>query len=388
MEAMDIKMVSLTVLPTELLLTLADRLHNIEDYTNLSSTCRRMRSALAGAQPGTILRLAAAQSSTFFRPSPDFLVVATARELGDWARESATNEETLALTFQSGMEGVLDLAVRHCGLTLQRIRELYAMRFSIINPVANIIDQCVGTQWYAQPDFWNTVDDAYTIDADPTSTLFHLAIYGELFGPDLAAYLEGDRASSSRRALSVETRLEYIKYCVPDFACELHGSIDAWDTRSAGGTLDPRRDVKPVGPYLRNSKGVYAGNVRNNNIGLVWTLKSAHWRPHWRQARRQAGCNDFQDGFADDWWYDEDDQSDWRQRLWENVMVCQGLEGLGIIRPELQDGWLERIREWRAKIAALERKPEAIKVGRQATYDYPFLLGDLRICASGYVGGT
>lgn len=66
-------------------------------------------------------------------------------------------------------------------------------------------------------------------------------------------------------------------------------------------------------------------------------------------------------------------------------MICQGL---GIIRPELQDIWMERIREWRAKIAALEREPKTIKVGRQATYDYPLLLGDLRICASGYVAGT
>lgn len=69
-------------------------------------------------------------------------------------------------------------------------------------------------------------------------------------------------------------------------------------------------------------------------------------------------------------------------------MVCQGLEGLGMMRPELRDSWVPKIREWRDKIAALEHELEWIRVGRQATLEYPFLLGDLRICGSGYVSGS
>lgn len=49
---------------------------------------------------------------------------------------------------------------------------------------------------------------------------------------------------------------------------------------------------------------------------------------------------------------------------------------------------LDKVRDWKDKIANLDKPPEAMKVGRQTTYDFPFLLGDLRICGSGYVSGT
>jgi hypothetical protein len=105
---------------------------------------------------------------------------------------------------------------------------------------------------------------------------------------------------------------------------------------------------------------------------------------------RSLAGPDFQEDFQDDWWFVEDEhrERDWRQRMWEAVMVCQGLEGLGMIRPELQDQWVEKAREWRERISRLEREPELIRVGRQATLEYPFLLGDLRILAGGYVAGT
>jgi hypothetical protein len=99
------------------------------------------------ATPQQILRLAAASSRIFFRPSPHFLVAATARELGNWARRSIDNEQQLAARLEDGLDGLLELALRHCGLTVERIRELYEMRFSLINPVTDIIDKCVGSQW-------------------------------------------------------------------------------------------------------------------------------------------------------------------------------------------------------------------------------------------------
>lgn len=72
----------------------------------------------------------------------------------------------------------------------------------------------------------------------------------------------------------------------------------------------------------------------------------------------------------------------------EAIMISQGLEGLGMIRPGLQDDWIEKIRGWKEKIASLEKEPEWTEVGRQATLEYPFLLGDLRICGSGYGCGS
>jgi hypothetical protein len=373
---------TLLSLPKDILILLPDYIHNIEDYTNLSSTCTALRDCMNTASPGTILRLAAAQSTTFFRPSPHFLVTATARELGDWARESATNEAELASRLGDGIDGLLDLSLEHCGLTMERIRQLHLQRFSIINPVTDLIDKCVGSQWYATPDFWHGgADDAYTIDADPPATLFHLALYGELFGPDFEAFL--DPAGQSARRLSVETRLEFIKYCVPDYAT-FDCQKGARGVRMPDGQIDPRRAVKPTGPY---AEGVEPCREQNN-IALVWVIQSSRWKPNWRAMRARAGVTDFQSDFADDWWYDPDGEQDWKQRMLEAIMICQGLDGLGMIRPGLQDGWVEKIRAWKEKIASLEKEPQWTKVGRQATLEYPFLLGDLRICGTGYVCGT
>lgn len=208
--------------------------------------------------------------------------------------------------------------------------------------------------------------------------MFHLIIYGELFAPDLDAFLEGD---AQKRRLTVDTRLEFIKYCVPDFACHLKGRAES---------SDPRRAVKSTGPYaLWSLDGSYEVFPKNNNLALTWVIRSARWRPHWRAVRDKAGP-DFQADFVDEWWADEagGDSGDWRQRLWENVMICQGFEGLEMIREDTQDRWIPKIREWREKIAGLEREPLIVKVGKQTTLEIPYLLGDLRCCASGYVSAT
>jgi hypothetical protein len=72
---------TLRSLPGDILVMLPEYLHNIEDYMNLSSTCRALRNNMSNPKPNILLKLAAASSRIFFRPSPHFLVAATGREL-------------------------------------------------------------------------------------------------------------------------------------------------------------------------------------------------------------------------------------------------------------------------------------------------------------------
>ncbi|KAI1746723.1 hypothetical protein F4782DRAFT_523620 [Xylaria castorea] len=376
--------IRLLSLSLDILIILPEYLHTIEDLMNTASTCRALRAVMATATPKVILRLAVAQARVFFRPSPHFLATAAARQLGNWARESAANEKELAIKMGEGIDGLLDLALDHSGLTMERIRELHLLRFSLINPVTDIIDQCVGKQWSQTPNFWVTVDDAHTISAEPSETLFHLAMYGELFAPDFEAILNRD---ANARRLSVETRLEFIKYCVPDFVCFQDGHMTARDVHMPDGSVDPRRRVKATGPYAPLQDGKKRRNF-DNNLALTWVIRSGRFRPRYAEIRAKAGVTDFQEHFDDRWWYGEALDQDWRQRLLEDIMMCQGLEGLGMLRPDTQDQWMEKIREWRDKIAKLDREPPLTQVGRQATLEYPYLLGDLRICVSGYHGGS
>ncbi|KAK8128057.1 hypothetical protein PG984_009165 [Apiospora sp. TS-2023a] len=409
---------TLLSLPPEILALLPDHLQTIEDLLNTGSTCRALRNATDAARPSTILRLAAAQTRIFFRPSPHYLVTAAARELGHWARKSEANEQRLALSMREGLDGLLELAAGDagCGLTMARIRELHEMRFSLMNPVTDIIDKCVGQQWYEIPDFWDGgASDAYTIDSAPSETLFHLAIYGELFGPDLDALLDPD-THKEHRPLTPETRIEYIKYGVPDSATHACGHFDPKRTRITTPP-DPRRMVHATGPYSGNDYRP------QHNLALTWTINSSRFRPRLAEMRNKvAGVPEFREDYDPGWWYVEMDhahnvvigeyapgssrsgslgsteyQNTWRQRMWENVMVCQGLEGLQMLLPGKGGGgettarrerWADKVRGWRRQIEELEREPALVKVGRQATLVSPYLLGDLRICVSGYVPGS
>jgi hypothetical protein len=376
---------SLLDIPHDIIVTLPDYLHDIEDYKNLSSTCRTLRVYLAATSPKTLLRLTVAASSTFFRPSPHFLVAGVARQLGDWARLSPSNEDVLARTFRGGVDAVLALCLEHCGLTMEGVRDLHAMTFSVVNPVTDIIDKCVGEQWYATPNFWDGgVDDAYTIDVDPPETLFHLAIYGEFFGPDLDIIL--DRQPDGKHALGVETRLEYVKYCIPDWAC-YSCQNGACDVELPDGSIDPRRLVLGTGPYEDYGRHNVNVVLHGSQIGLNHLLESSRWNPRWDTVRKRISPD-----FAQPVDYmavsiDTVELDGWQQLLWQNIAQLQGLGGLAMISGGAAE-WKNRLMELWGKIATLEGPPGIVKVGGNVTFNWPYLTGDLKICSSGYVVGT
>jgi hypothetical protein len=372
-------------IPQDILIRLPDFLHDIEDYKNLTSTCRALRVCLSTTTPNTILRLAAAASKVFFRPSPDFLVAGVARQLGEWARLSASNEHILAQTFQGGIEAVFELCLQHCGLTMEKIRRLHELRFSVINPVTDRIDKCIGEQWYATPNFWNGgVDDAYTISADPPEILFNIAIYGELFAPDFDILL--DPGSSGKRALSVATRLEYVKYCIPDWAA-YKCQRSARDATRPDGSMDPRRLVHATGPYVGFDNATTI-STNGNQIGLRHLLNSSRWEPHWAAVRQTVGPDFAPEESSDAAYEGSEPEEHWKQLIWDELFVNQGLEGLGMMVEKDAGAYKDRLTGLHARISALETQLEETVVGRNTTYSWPCLRGDLDICCSGYIMGT
>ena len=355
---------SLVSLPKDILLLLPSCLRDIEDFVNLTSTCRLLYSLSVDTSPRTILHLAAAASRTFFPPSPHFLVAATARQLSQWASLSPANTAELRDAFRGGTPALHDLALEHTGLTMARIRELYEMRFATINPVIDLIDKCIGPQWYSTPDFWHGgVDDAATIDADPPETFFHLVTYGELFGPAIEAFLDSGVVPG---VASVEMRLEYVKYCMPQWTCWTYMAR----LKQRDGTIDPRRRVMPTGPYspFGRSQELWANaqdfNEHGNQKGLLHLLKSRRWNPPWTEVRASVG-GDF--------------DIEWKQELWWTVVMCQGLHGMEMIRPGNLGHWREKLTACRAKIDAMTTKPDRVRIHKQETYIYPDIRDDLRV---------
>ena len=371
-------------LPNELLLQIPQHLHNLETFNDLSSTCRELRSILSTTSPNTVLHLASASSRIFFRPSPHFLVAATARQISNWALESGNNYESLRLAFQGGMDSLLELCVRHCGLSMDDIRRLHSCRSTIINPASDMIDRCAGKQWYEVEDFWDGGrSDAATISVEPERSVFQIIIYGELFGWNPDATHE---PNSRRLHFDLDFRLDFIKYCIPDYMCWI-----GYDGRN--GSLGMH--VLPVGPYtpckridlmtpaeieaIPETHREYlqhdtARDLTADQVGLNHILTCRTWREAWEGVRRQIGV---------------DFEEEWRQTYWHAAVQQQGLEGFEMLRPGGVEKWRSRLERIRNGVERME-KPKVYHFGRSEMEcsDVPCMADEVLVCMAGMWPGS
>lgn len=277
---------------------------------------------------------------------------------------------------------------------MDQIRRLYIMKFDTINPIVDLIDKSIGEQWSDTPNFWDGgVEDPATISVDPPETFFHLVIYGGLFALAFEDYLDGKES-----LLDVDTRLEYVKYCIPDWAC-YHCVSFAGDVLLPDGSIDPRRAVAAVGPYavFLEPDGDRTFTPHTNQLGLLHLTQSPRWNPPWASVRESAGGE-----FGRGTWRSEDGGNirgegpeGWRQDLWEAVVMYQGLEGMEMLSMNGKVGdsggrekWMNKLEGWRRKISELKEVPKKVIVGKQETYEFPDLKGDLEILTSGLGSGT
>ncbi|KAJ8095030.1 hypothetical protein PM082_010248 [Marasmius tenuissimus] len=324
-------------LPVELLSSLPLYIRNIEDFVEFSSTCRTIYNAFSLTHPNTILQLAAASAPTFFHPHPHFLIMATARQVSDWARGNPERTEQLQAAFRGGVDGLLELCLCVGGLTIADIGRLHQSRFSIINPLSDAIDKMAGNQWYSTPNFWDGgVSEPNTIYTDADRATFQIIIYGELFGSSMDAYLDGE----PEMVFDLQVRLDYIKYCIPDWICE-------------GGY--PGLEVLAVGPYVPNRQE--GQHLPGDQISLQHILSCSRWQRLWAPVISLEGP-----GMSEEW----------RQRLWKEAVQIQGLAGMEVVTSKDGSGlrkWADHLRDLREKIYRLSEKdkPRVARIGSAAT---------------------
>jgi len=411
----DPKLISLLSLPEDILLYLVNFLANIEDFHSLSCVNRQLHNQLSNTSSRTILALAAESDIKFFRPvidggtpldlflkqrntndafsdttndssdvddcretyrmlpiRPPYLVIAaTARQLSAWALMCPENIRTLRDAFRQGIVALCDLCLQHCKLTMAEIRSLHAYHESTIIPVIDLIDKCSGGQWRETPHYKDGgVSDPEEFGIDATETFYNLAIYGSLFASSFDAFL---RPGNGANALPIEARLDYIKYCVPDFDCEFaqYRSTDA--PRNAAGGLHDWIAVEfdPVYERIEDWQ-----DWTSPQIALRHLLRSSRWRRAWQTVRAKVG-GDFEE--------------EWKQRLWESVVMFQGFEGMEMIGKNKLGEWEENLRKWRSEIEELHQEPKILTVGddkigllKVLTPEYPYLKGELQVTTYGY----
>lgn len=406
---------TLTNLPKELLLMLSSFLHNIEDFKNLSSTCRVLRENLSYTNPNTLLGLLAASAPTFVQPHPLFLVLATARQVSRWALQNEQNSRDLQQAFKGGFDALLELCLTKGGIIMAEIRRLHLCRFSDINPFSNMIDRCAGPTWAKTPNFWEggVSDPVSDIDCEPVRATYQILIYGELFADDFEAVIY---PSLNLPKHSTEMRFDYIRYCVPGSYMDM----GYWGT-------PPMPAPERVGPYPIS---VNVFNESSGDAGSIdHILQSPRWKRTWKPVRRAIGEDFKQNGPQNEdqvcllvlttfsfhnqtdlclvikhhiiseqgrWRhhfpspriygpqygpYWEKVKPYWRQDLWQSAIEFSGLNGLEIIREGGIDKSTEKLERLKVAIEQLdeENRPKQFEWGmlRVLNYDFPHMARDI-----------
>lgn len=147
---------------------------------------------------------------------PHLILAGTARQVADWAVLSRARRAALYGSLLEGNDGLLKLSEQVARVSLADLRDLYNLKYNLLNPLTRIVDAEAGPQMVR--DEGNDPDDyAWTIVRDPDVALLNYWIYCELFHHNVDEILDyATRTSSQSRPLDLKTRRCWIAYCMPD----------------------------------------------------------------------------------------------------------------------------------------------------------------------------
>lgn len=229
-------------------------LHDIRDLLSLSALSKAVRTAVLDTlTPPTLFTLLIQTRSLGpdVETTPWLLLAYVAPSISAWIGESSEHRREFKRSCPYAPASLLRLAVKYpsipakSGLDLAVLRKTWIQRQEILVSLTDLVDKCVGGQWYAMKDFWNGGrEDAVTLYSEPNKAVLQMATYGELFGWSLEGWfeslVEAENASQPEslgtmgtekhldgqdrwfipdqmRGAEVSVRCEFIKYAIPDW---------------------------------------------------------------------------------------------------------------------------------------------------------------------------
>jgi hypothetical protein len=419
-------------------------LDSLTDLLALTTLSKYIRSTtLSSISPSTTLALTlkSIPQHSFLFPHPWPLLLVLAPSLC----EHSTSLHLIKKAFQSGPIALLDLLLTlpQPGFSLSSLRELWEYTHEVIHPLSDLLDKCVGKQWYDVPDFWDGGrEDAATIWAVPEENVYHLGVYGGLFGRVYEDWLipDGDEAAGCSeldvQAMGkLDMRMEFVKYCLRDWHTGILPIVGAITSdypypssnplpssatlvlhsiSSSTANVHPLRDINfdPNGPYP--PRHLQSFQEEHQTVLLHLLEASPLFRSVLLALRAYSG-GDF---YSEPPILDENGfptvhtRKGWKQEIWECSVIMMGRDGLALIvevwkrmdgndkqrkvnEARRKNGLVvdtvdatkgelsEKLRRWRGflKKKEMPRKWEIVggMRGLIEVYDVPFLLGDLRI---------
>ena len=340
---------------------------SIHDLLALTATSRAVREViLENLTPHSLLAIVSRSPDAFGSEHDWHLFSILAPGVSKWIALSQGNTLAFRLACMEAPRSLIDLCLRHrdiaclAAFDLLALRNAHERRYTVINPLTDLIDRCVGDQWYATPDFWNGgAEDAVTLYSEPHKAVYQMIVYGELFGgawEDFGLSIEacvsrmadnqqtvvgqtakGEESSGTewdlQRACELNTRVEYIKYAIPDVSTGYYIRHNEWvqielpntlDRQSSDSTIHPLRRVTEAGPF---SKGKF---TRTEDISSLLHLlrRSPLWRDVADTVRTRITLSVDRDGAGGP------QLSEFRQHLWTDALWTMGWDSARLMAEE------------------------------------------------------
>lgn len=397
----------ISCLPSEVMQHVLVMLDDLRDIVALKLTSKAIHSICCSMSPANLLIAASKAHCQMFQPAPYFLIAVVAKDLRVWLSKHPEATSDLQTAIQGGSWSLMEFCFGRTRLTWQHIADIHRFRTAIMEPAAELIASAAGRKMPEVPDptatrghLTCTIGGSQdcVID-DSMRSLLQLAIYGDLFGgrDEFEAFLNCSALDTTRKTnpstealeplIPVETRLDFVKYCVPDIACFwLRDFIESKGLPAQYMFPSTLRFVLRAGPYQdHDDRGAVGESVRSTNDqrGLLLLLESRGWNDAWSTVRDSIGRrHTLMDGNESRLWYLDTPQN-WKELLWCNLSMMQGLAGFEMLFPDRHQEWNKweaLFTGWRDKLAAIEHQPRMYRCGWRRTFGFPFLLGDLKIC--------
>lgn len=272
---------------------------------------------LAALTPHTLLGLLSRTRTPVDLSDPLHLISYLAPGLQTWLAETH-NRRRFIRAVRHGVPGMSRMARRYPAimnanaptdiarplsmtLTLEALARNTARRQEIVTSLTDLVDKCVGVQWYSTPNFWDGgAEDAMTLWAEPDELLWRWVGYGELFGAGAETWYDwllkrqaeadvdteaihgggGDgewRLPEGLRAYEVTLRCEYVKYILPDWHTPLEkymghrengvSSLYPYPESLAGGS-DDGSSMGDEGDDLEVGRIEDGDNASNSNASV------------------------------------------------------------------------------------------------------------------------
>lgn len=206
----------LTDLPAELIASLPNYLHSLDDLYSLVGTSRIFCNTCANTSATFPPTFAKKYGQNLLPPHPHLLLAGTARQIADWAVQSERNRQELYDAITRGNEGLQDLAVQVARLSLNDVRALHQAKIDVVNPLSRVLDLECG-QGERQRYRDDEESSVLTVCEDVDQALYNYLIYCELFHHSVDAALD---PSMDIVPLSTELRMHWIAQCMPDNNCK------------------------------------------------------------------------------------------------------------------------------------------------------------------------